>query len=91
MWIKNNIGLTLVELVIIASIIALVFSITIPSVVRARQEADESKIEAELRTAYTGISMYYLEKSKYPKTWNDLELYLPINKYKDKYELNPNL
>ena len=87
----NNKGLTIIELVIIVLIIGMLSIMAIPSILRARQEAEDTKIKTELRTAYTGISLYYLEKSEYPKTWNDLALYLPINKYIDKYELNPNL
>ena len=66
----------------------MVSMIAIPSVLVARIEAKNTKTKAELRTAYTGISMYLLEKSEYPKTWDDLELYLPIKKFENKYELN---
>ena len=78
-------------MVVISSIIAMLSMITIPSILRARQNAQANATKAELRTAFTGISMYYLEKSMYPKTWEDLKLYLPIDKFKYKYILNPNL
>lgn len=87
----NNKGLTIMELLIIVFIIGLLSAIAIPSIIRARENAENSKIKSELRSAYTGISMYYLEKSEYPKTWDDLALYLPISTYKDKYQLNTEL
>jgi len=91
MQLRSNIGFTLLEIIILVAIIAMLSAIAMPNLVRARQEADESKIKAELRTIYTGVSLYLLDESKYPKTWEDLALYLPIEKFIDKYEINPNL
>lgn len=87
----NKKGLTIIELLIIVFIISMIAMMSIPCILRARVEATNTKTKAELRTAYTGISMYLLERNEYPKTWEDLRFYLSINKFKNKYELNPNL
>lgn len=88
----KNKGITIIELTIVLSIIALLVAITVPNLLRIRQEANESKIKAELKTIHSGISIYYLEKSTYPKSFNDLKGYLNnLDYFSDKFELNTDL
>ena len=84
---KNKKGFTLVEITIVVAIISLLSAIAMPSVVRARQLADEAKVLKELKSIGTAIIMYELEKSKSPTTWSDLVGYINVDKLQDNYEL----
>ena len=88
---KNKKGLTLVEILIVVSIIVLLASITIPNIIRVREEAKIAKVLKELGSIGTAITLYEFEKGKSPKTWDDLKLYININKLKNNYEWNSNL
>lgn len=83
-------GMTLPELLVIIAIICLLSAIAIPSILRARQEAESANEQAELKTLYTTLIMYQGNKGEFPKSWDDLETYLDVLRYKDKYEINPN-
>ena len=51
-------GFTLIELLVVVAIIALLIAILIPSLGKARDKARTVKCQANLRSLYTGISIY---------------------------------
>ena len=63
----KNKGFTLVELVIVMSVIAIVLSVVIPNLRGMQQEGQYTKAEAELQTLKTAVTSYWRNHSSaYP-------------------------
>ena len=63
-------GFTLVEIMIVVSIIALLTVIAVPSFLRARQRAQNAKLVNGLRIASDAFQMYATEHGDYPADVN---------------------
>ena len=63
-------GFTLVEIMIVVSIIALLVVMALPSFLRARQKAQNAKLINGLRVASDAFQMYAVEHSAYPADVN---------------------
>lgn len=59
-------GFTLVEIMVVVAIIALLASIVIPYLWRARIQANESSAKATLKTISTALETYSLTNGAYP-------------------------
>lgn len=69
---KPEAGFTLLELMIVMSIIAILASIAIPSFVRNVKTAREAVLREDLQTIRTAIDGYTYDKQKAPQTGDDL-------------------
>lgn len=63
-------GFTLVEIMIVVSIIALLAAMALPSFLRARQKAQDAKLINGLRVATDAFQMYAMEHNAYPPDAN---------------------
>jgi general secretion pathway protein G len=96
---RNELGFTLIELMIAIVIIGVLATIAIPAYSNATQESKISKAKADLRTLESAIEIYFIEKGEYPEEGNledSLSSYLktlpkdPWSNSSYKYELNEN-
>ena len=65
-------GFTLMELMIVMTIIGILASIAIPSYIRAVQKAKEATLREDLHTIRTAIDSYTVDKEKAPQSLDDL-------------------
>ena len=65
---RNIEGFTLVEVMIVVLIIALLASIAIPNMLRARVNANDTAAQAALRAVGTAMETYLATNSIYPAT-----------------------
>jgi general secretion pathway protein G len=63
---RDQRGFTLIELMVVVSIIALIATIIIPNFIHARQEAQVATSEANLKQIATSLELYYADKDDYP-------------------------
>lgn len=70
----NNSAFTLVEILIVTAIIAIMASIAIPNILRARLNARVSRVASNLKTFATGFQMYAVDHGALPP---DSHLVLP--------------
>lgn len=59
-------GFTLVELMIVVSVISLLAVIAVPSAIRARESAQVSRFVADLRTAKGAFTVYAVDHGTFP-------------------------
>jgi general secretion pathway protein G len=65
-------GFTLLELIIVMTIIGILAAIAIPSYTRNIRAADEAVLKEDLHTMRTAIDSYTVDKGKAPQTLDDL-------------------
>ncbi|TWH48298.1 type II secretion system protein [Sporomusa sp. KB1] len=65
---KSQKGFTLIELMVVIAIIGILTAIAVPKFGSAADSANKAKIQADLRTLDSAISMYYAKEGKYPDT-----------------------
>jgi general secretion pathway protein G len=65
-------GFTLVELMIVMTIIGLLAAIAIPSYIRSVNKAKEAVLKEDLHTMRTAIDSYTVDKEKAPQSLDDL-------------------
>ena len=65
---NNQSGFTLVEIMIVVLIIAILASIAIPNILRARVNAHDAAAQAALKTIGTAMETYLATNDSYPAT-----------------------
>jgi general secretion pathway protein G len=69
---RGESGFTLVELMIVMTIIGLLAAIAIPSYIRSVNKAKEAVLKEDLHTMRTAIDSYTVDKEKAPQGLDDL-------------------
>jgi len=59
-------GFTLVELIIVLTVIAIILAVVLPSFRGMRQEANMSRAQQELNTLKTAVTSYFRNNNAYP-------------------------
>ena len=81
-------GFTILEIMIIAAILTILASIALPNLARARQNAEDARMEKELQSIYTAIVMFETANGRRPNSWDEMRNYIWIPGVESKYELN---
>lgn len=69
---KNNNAFTLIEMLIVLSIITVLIILIVPSLANKSSEVQDTGCEALKQTVQSQVAAYQLEKSKKPKTLEEL-------------------
>ena len=73
----NQRGFATLEVILMVMVIGILASIAVPRFTSVTTAANTAKIQSDLATIDTAISIYYMENGKYPTTFpNDLSNYL---------------
>lgn len=71
-------GFTLVELMIVITVIAILATIAVVSFTRVQKQARDTKRRGDVRALATALQAYFSEKNTYPATTAELTpLYIP--------------
>lgn len=69
---KKNIGFTLVELLVVLSILALLLTLAVPKYFTSIEKAKDATLKQDLNTLRESLDKYYADNGQYPKTLDDL-------------------
>ncbi|MCK4720231.1 prepilin-type N-terminal cleavage/methylation domain-containing protein [bacterium] len=74
---NNNRGFTLIEVLVVASIIGILAAIAIPSLAGSKRTALEAACVKSLRSITDAEEMHYRDNFQYTSNWTSLDDYLP--------------
>jgi len=69
---KNNSGFTLIEMLIVLTIISVLIILIAPNLGKSNQQVHEKSCDALVSVAQSQVQLYYLEENKYPNDLADL-------------------
>ena len=69
---KNNRGFTLVELMVVLTVIALLLSVVVPDYVGRMQRAEEAVLQENLTLMRDALDKHYADAGKYPSSLEEL-------------------
>jgi general secretion pathway protein G len=69
---KKNKGFTLVELLVVLSILALLLTLAVPKYFTSIEKAKDATLKQDLNTLRESLDKYYADNGKYPNTLVDL-------------------
>jgi general secretion pathway protein G len=76
----KNKGFTLVELLVVLTILALLLSLALPRYFNSIEKAKDAALKEELNIIRESLDKYYGDRGQYPKTLEDLVEYKYIRK-----------
>ena len=69
---KKRHGFTLVELLVVLSILALLLTLAVPKYFTSIEKAKDATLKQDLNTLRESLDKYYADNGQYPKTLDDL-------------------
>lgn len=83
-------GFSLTELMVVTGVIAMVAAIAVVGVSRHRNNAEDVKMQAELNSIYKGMEAYRQVYGRTPVSYAELQPFVSIPDFANRYEINPN-
>src|SRR5262249_23543227 len=68
---RRNRGFSLIELLVVISIISLLSSIIFAAVSKSKQKAEDARVAAEVHQVQTDLELYYEDSGGYPNPTNN--------------------
>ena len=72
MTLKKNRGFTLIELMVVLTVIALLLSVVVPDYVGRMKRAEEAVLQENLAVMRDALDKHYADAGKYPTNLEDL-------------------
>src|SRR5215210_7058132 len=69
---RKNLGFTLVELMVVLTVIALLLSVVVPDYVGRLKRAEEAVLQENLTVMRDALDKHYADAGKYPTNLDDL-------------------
>lgn len=69
---KRNLGFTLVELMVVLTIVALLLSVVVPDYVGRLKRAEEAVLQENLAVMRDALDKHYADAGRYPEQLGDL-------------------
>lgn len=69
---RKNLGFTLVELMVVLTVIALLLSVVVPDYVGRMKRAEEAVLQENLAVMRDALDKHYADAGKYPVSLEDL-------------------
>lgn len=69
---KNNSGFTLIEMLIVLSIISVLIILIVPNLGKSNKEVHKQGCEALVSVVQSQVQLYYFENGEYPSDIEDL-------------------
>lgn len=87
---KRTHGFTLLEIMLVVAIITLIAAILMPNFLRLRMTAQDVAMEAEMKSIYKAMLVFYAMNGRFPQNYNELRPYIEVPGFDRKYQINPN-
>lgn len=94
MWSRRNKpsrrGFSLPELALCAAIIGLLSALAVVGIIRHRQNAEDTRVQAELNSIYKAMEAFRQVYGRYPASYAQLREFISIPDFDQRYDINPN-
>lgn len=87
---QRQAGFSLPEMVTVGAIVGVLATLATVGVIRHRQNAEDTRMQAELGTIYKGMEAYRTVYGRYPATYAQLREFVSIPNFDRRYQINPN-
>ncbi|MBI4227165.1 MAG: type II secretion system protein GspG [Candidatus Omnitrophica bacterium] len=74
---------------IVVGLIGLLAALAVIGVSRHRQDAEDTRMQAELSSIYKAMEAYRFLHGRYPTTYAELREFISIPDFAGRYEINP--
>lgn len=80
----------MLELIVVTGVIALVGAMAVVGVSRHRDNAEDVKMQSELTSIHKAMEAYRQVYGRYPANYAELQPFISIPDFANRYEINPN-
>ncbi|ABO49559.1 hypothetical protein Dred_1024 [Desulforamulus reducens MI-1] len=71
-WVKNNRGFTMIEILVVITMIGILSTIVVPKITSQMDKPKKSRAMIEIKTIKDALDIYFAENSSYPTTQKEI-------------------